>query len=130
MTMRINENLIKVEDNLSSTNSKIPLSANQGKVLNDKINSLPKIEYGRLPFSNFDDITVSQRASKKKDILFSKAYSNIPSVILTYDNEKTVGYGNISLFVSNLTLKGFRIIAFDINMNLSDVYFNYQVIGK
>lgn len=35
--MRINENLIKVEDNLSSTNSKIPLSANQGKVLNDKI---------------------------------------------------------------------------------------------
>jgi hypothetical protein len=52
MTMRINENLIKVEDNLSSINTKIPLSANQGKVLNDKINNVTSFSNNFIYFTN------------------------------------------------------------------------------
>lgn len=92
-------------------------------------NSIGKIESGLITTNNMINATIAGSNGKKKSITFTNTYTTPPNVVVCYYNGAPVTYGNINVFVSNITTTGCDLY-FDYNISDSKLGVSYIVSGK
>lgn len=110
-------------DNLESDRADLPLSARQGKILNE---SLGVIERGRTT------IELKANGDKYTDVTFSKTFTTPPTVVVTIsDQVETQGYWEyVIVGAVNITTTGFRINTHNVDSSAKTCYANWIAIGN
>ena len=102
---------------------------NLNLLLDNIINKLNKMEQGRLTATSFSSDTTYLSVKSLYHLTFSKTYTSPPSVIAQWSNDRPTSYGDVTVWVVNITTSGCDIVVdYDIS-RLSGAYVNYIVSG-
>ena len=122
----INEKLIPYLKEIKSK-----LDSNTNKLNNNFLVS----EKGHIYFYYFNNYTFGSSTFSYYQVTFKKTYKNIPTVIITVNDQSSKGYyGNMgSTYIKDLTKNGFVLVSpFKYNAYdwLNEIYVDYIVISN